>query len=110
MAKDEIKKDVTQEKFYLTENVKLEGYTNKNYGIKIDWDRDYEGRRLSRFASPGKFENGEFISSREDFLTGLTIDKVYDLAIARVIKIKKDQRHYFLDYLKTIKRTEDDDE
>lgn len=102
-------KDIQTQKFYLTDKTRETGYSNTNYDLVIDFERDYQGNRLSRFASIGHFENGEFVSDKLDYLTGLTEEQVYVLAVAKVIKIKKDQHHYFQTYLKKIPRTTEDE-
>lgn len=106
-------KDITSEKFYLTDKIRDTGYwvngAHKGLDIRIDFERNYKGERISQFASTGKLVNGEFVSDKVDYLTGLNEEQVYQLAIAKVIKIKKDQRHYFLSYLKSIKRVQEEE-
>ena len=98
MAKEteKIKESVNSEKFYLTEKIRSTGYRNyspnKGFNILIDFERDFNGNRISRYASTGKMVNGEFESDKLDYLTGLNSEQVYQLAIAKVIKVKKDQR------------------
>lgn len=107
MAKETEK--IEQEKFYLTDRVRNEGYTNNNYKLLIDFEKDFEGKRRTRYASPGEMVNEEFKASGNDYLTGLTPEQIYNLAIAKVIKLKPEQRHHFYDYLKTIKRVKEEE-
>lgn len=107
--KTEKPKDISTEKFYLTDRIRESGYSNKNFNLLIDFERDFNGNRLSRFASTGQIVNGDFVSDKLDYLTGLTDEQVYQLAIAKVIKIKKDQYHYFHKYLKSIPRIVEDE-
>jgi hypothetical protein len=105
--------NIESEKFYLTEKIRSTGYRNyspnKGFNILIDFERDFNGNRISRYASTGKMVNGEFQSDKLDYLTGLNSEQVYQLAIAKVIKIKKDQRHYFVNHLKSIQRIVEDE-
>ena len=107
MAKEQT--NIQDEKFTLTDRVREEGYHNKNYNLEIDFEKNYKGERLTRFASVGKMVNGEFVSDKADYLTGLSEEQVYNLAVAKVIKLKKAQWHYFLDYLKKIVRAKEED-
>ena len=106
-------KDITSEKFYLSNKTRERGYTNyspnKGFNIIIDFERDYNGNRISKYASTGQIINGEFVSDKTDYITGLTPEQVYQLAIAGVIKIKKEQRPYFVNYLKSIQRVTEDE-
>lgn len=106
-------KDITSEKFYLSNKTRERGYTNyspnKGFNIIIDFERDYNGNRISKYASTGQIINGEFVSDKTDYITGLTPEQVYQLAIAGVIKIKKEQRPYFVNYLKSIQRITEDE-
>ena len=105
----EVTSSVEIEKFYLTDKVRLEGYKNRKFNLIIDFERDFRGNATTKYASTGKIENGEFISDRKDYLTGLTSEMVYVLGIAKVIKIKKSQRDYFRNYLNSIQRISEED-
>ena len=110
MAKEQEKiNEVENEKFYLTDKIKTETYSNPKLGIRIDFERDFSGNRLSKYSSPGKLQGDEFKSDHTDYLTGLTLEAVYILGMAKVIKIKKSQRHYFVKFLNAIQRKPEDD-
>src|SRR5574343_499120 len=111
----EVTNDIQSEKFILTDKTRSNGYTcnspHKGLDIRIDFQRDYDGKRISRYASTGKIVNGEFKSDEVDFITGLNHYQMYVLAIAGVIKLKKAQKKYFHEYLKEQKsKLVDDDE
>jgi len=113
-AKKEIKeikelKDITKEKFYLTKKIRETGYSNSNFNILIDFERDFNGNRRSRYASTGTIVNGEFKSDGVDYLEGLTSEQVYQLSIAKIIKLKKEQYPYFLNHLNSINREIEDE-
>lgn len=101
--------EVENEKFYLTDKIKTETYANPKLNLRIDFERDFSGNRLSKFSSPGKIQGDEFRSDKTDFLTGLTLEAVYLLGMAKVIKIKKSQRHYFTKFLNSINRKPEDE-
>ena len=114
MAKDnqpEIKNEVEKEHFILTDKTRDNGYvcTSKDLTILIDFEKDYKWNRIDRYASTGTYVNGKFKSDNVDYLTGLNLYQVYLLATAGVIKVKKSQRHHYANYLKSIKRVEEDD-
>lgn len=111
MAKSEEIKEIKSqdEKFSLSDKVRVEGYRNTKLGILIDFEKDFDGKRKSRYASSGEIVSGEFKASGLDYLTGLTPEQVYILGTAGVIKIKKSQRPIYVSYLNSIKRTNIDD-
>lgn len=109
----EVKADIKEERFLLSEKTRERGYTHKNpvkgIDIRIDFERDKRGNETSMYASTGTIQNGTFISDNLEYITGLTGELVYILATAGVIKLKKKQYHFYTDYLKTIERIEVDD-
>jgi hypothetical protein len=109
---EKTKKEETTEKYYLTDKIRNEGFycKLKDKEIIIDFERDFNKQRRSQFASVGYKENGVFVSENQNYLTGLSSEMVYILAIAKVIKLSKDQRKVFTDYLKTIKRKTNEDD
>lgn len=105
-AEDRQTENIKDEKFFLTEHIKNEGYTNRDYGINIGFALNYKKERTSRYASPGVMQGDEFVPSGDYFLTGLTAAQVWDLARAKVIRLKKTQFHFVHEYLKSIKPIE----
>ena len=113
-VKDTEIKSIENELFFLSQKTREKGYIHINrlegIEVRIDFERDKRGNEVSQYASTGKIVNGSFKSDNLDYLTGLNERLVYILATAGVIKLKKNQYHYYLNYLKKMDRVRADDE